>query len=159
MANEHLHSCADNRSPTASDRHAECRSERPAEGADERVERTRIEDLTAAYAVGPLGGRITLDGIRAAQNFDQAGLSGASTRTAMWGYSGGAIPTANAAELQPEYAPELNWSARRPVACSPISGRPWTTTTRRRPSVARCWADCSVSHANIPKSTDSSSGT
>ncbi|WKG10285.1 lipase family protein [Nocardia sp. PE-7] len=62
----------------------------------------------AAYAVGPLGGRITLDGIRAAQNFDQAGLSGAATRTAMWGYSGGAIPTAHAAELQPEYAPELN---------------------------------------------------
>ncbi|PXX57929.1 triacylglycerol lipase [Nocardia tenerifensis] len=62
----------------------------------------------AAYAVGPLGGRITLDAIRAAQNFEPAGLPGAATRTALWGYSGGAIPTAHAAELQPEYAPELN---------------------------------------------------
>ncbi|MFF3223613.1 lipase family protein [Nocardia suismassiliense] len=62
----------------------------------------------AAYAAGPLGARITLDSIRAAENFDQAGLSGAATRTALWGYSGGAIPTAHAAELQPTYAPELN---------------------------------------------------
>ncbi|WP_280383975.1 lipase family protein [Nocardia wallacei] len=62
----------------------------------------------AAYAAGPLGGRITLDGIRAAENFDPAGLQGAETRVAMWGYSGGAIPTAHAAELQPTYAPELN---------------------------------------------------
>ncbi|GAA5077353.1 lipase family protein [Nocardia iowensis] len=62
----------------------------------------------AAYAVGPLGGRITLDAIRAAQNFEPANLPGAATRTALWGYSGGAIPTAHAAELQPEYAPELN---------------------------------------------------
>ncbi|MFD6159221.1 lipase family protein [Nocardia sp. NPDC060256] len=62
----------------------------------------------AAYATGPLGGRITLDAIRAAQNFEPAGLPGAATRTAMWGYSGGAIPTAHAAELQRAYAPELN---------------------------------------------------
>lgn len=62
----------------------------------------------AAYAVGPLGGRITLDGIRAAENFEPAGLPGTDTRVALWGYSGGAIPTAHAAELQPEYAPELN---------------------------------------------------
>ncbi|MFE9576545.1 lipase family protein [Nocardia sp. NPDC006044] len=62
----------------------------------------------AAYAAGPLGGRITLDGIRAAENFAPAGLPGTATRTALWGYSGGAIPTAHAAELQPEYAPELN---------------------------------------------------
>ncbi|MFB8002454.1 lipase family protein [Nocardia sp. NPDC056000] len=62
----------------------------------------------AAYAVGPLGGRITLDGIRAAENFEPAGLPGTATRVALWGYSGGAIPTAHAAELQPEYAPELN---------------------------------------------------
>ncbi|NNH75141.1 lipase [Nocardia uniformis] len=62
----------------------------------------------AAYAVGPLGGRITLDGIRAAENFEPAGLPGTETRVGLWGYSGGAIPTAHAAELQPEYAPELN---------------------------------------------------
>ncbi|WP_067691556.1 lipase family protein [Nocardia jejuensis] len=62
----------------------------------------------AAYAVGPLGGRITLDGIRAAENFEPAGLSGTDTRVGLWGYSGGAIPTSHAAELQPQYAPELN---------------------------------------------------
>ncbi|WP_280449973.1 lipase family protein [Nocardia brasiliensis] len=62
----------------------------------------------AAWAAGPLGGRITLDGIRAAEHFDPAHLPGAETRVALWGYSGGAIPTAHAAELQPDYAPELN---------------------------------------------------
>ncbi|MFG1795058.1 lipase family protein [Nocardia sp. NPDC049149] len=62
----------------------------------------------AAYAAGPLGARITLDAIRAAENFEQAGLNGSATRTALWGYSGGAIPTAHAAELQHTYAPELN---------------------------------------------------
>lgn len=62
----------------------------------------------AAYAVGPLGGRITLDGIRAAENFEPAALPGTDTRVTLWGYSGGAIPTAHAAELQPTYAPELN---------------------------------------------------
>ncbi|MBF6180939.1 lipase family protein [Nocardia otitidiscaviarum] len=62
----------------------------------------------AAYAAGPLGGRITLDGIRAAERFAPAGLPGTDTRVAMWGYSGGAMPTAHAAELQPEYAPEIN---------------------------------------------------
>ncbi|MFI9502883.1 lipase family protein [Nocardia sp. NPDC052566] len=61
----------------------------------------------AAYATGPLGGRITLDAIRAAERFEPAGLPGTATRTALWGYSGGAIPTAHAAELQREYAPEL----------------------------------------------------
>lgn len=61
-----------------------------------------------AYAVGPVGGRITLDGIRAAERFAPAELSGDETPVALWGYSGGAIPTVHAAELQPEYAPELN---------------------------------------------------
>ncbi|RLP32120.1 lipase family protein [Nocardia seriolae] len=66
------------------------------------------EGPNAAYAVGPLGARITLDGIRAAEGFVPAGLPGTEARVAMWGYSGGAIPTAHAAELAPAYAPELN---------------------------------------------------
>ncbi|MGX1776756.1 lipase family protein [Nocardia brasiliensis] len=66
------------------------------------------EGNRSAYAAGPLGARITLDGIRAAENFDPAQLSGPDTRVAMWGYSGGAIPTGHAAELQPDYAPELH---------------------------------------------------
>ncbi|OCF87332.1 lipase family protein [Nocardia brasiliensis] len=66
------------------------------------------QGVEGAYAAGPLGGRITLDGIRAAEQFDPARLPGTDTRVAMWGYSGGAIPTGHAAELQPDYAPELN---------------------------------------------------
>ncbi|MFC9786879.1 lipase family protein [Rhodococcus sp. NPDC127528] len=62
----------------------------------------------SAYAAGPLGGRLTLDGIRAAQRFAPLDLPGAQTRVGMWGYSGGATATGHAAELQPSYAPELN---------------------------------------------------
>lgn len=53
-------------------------------------------------------GYATLDGIRAAEHFTPLGLPGSSTKTAMWGYSGGGIATSWAAELQPRYAPELN---------------------------------------------------
>ncbi|MFC9894272.1 lipase family protein [Nocardia sp. NPDC127579] len=52
-------------------------------------------------------GYATLDGIRAAENFAPLGLAGAATKVAMWGYSGGAIASSWAAELQPAYAPEL----------------------------------------------------
>ncbi|WP_442942984.1 lipase family protein [Nocardia sp. NBC_01503] len=60
-----------------------------------------------AYAAGPLGARITLDGIRAARNFEPMRLA-AGTRVGMYGYSGGAIVTGHAAELKQSYAPELN---------------------------------------------------
>ncbi|MEV6278119.1 lipase family protein [Nocardia sp. NPDC051832] len=53
-------------------------------------------------------GYATLDGIRAAANFAPAGLAGAKTKVAMWGYSGGGIASSWAAELQPQYAPELH---------------------------------------------------
>ncbi|MFI5782515.1 lipase family protein [Nocardia sp. NPDC051570] len=59
--------------------------------------------FTAAYVEG----RNTLDGIRAALNFAPAGLS-PGTPVGMLGYSGGARGTEFAAELAPEYAPELN---------------------------------------------------
>ncbi|WP_069163127.1 lipase family protein [Nocardia altamirensis] len=62
----------------------------------------------SAYAAGPLAGRITLDGIRAAANFDPMQLSGTATRVGLMGYSGGAIATGHAAELKRSYAPELN---------------------------------------------------
>ncbi|MEV6431905.1 lipase family protein [Nocardia sp. NPDC051463] len=61
----------------------------------------------SAYAAGPLAGRITLDGIRAAEHFDPMQLSGTQTRVGLMGYSGGAIATGHAAELRGEYAPEL----------------------------------------------------
>ncbi|SEC47937.1 lipase family protein [Rhodococcus koreensis] len=62
----------------------------------------------AAYAAGPLAGRITLDGIRAAENFDPLELSGRQTPVGLMGYSGGAIATGHAAELHESYAPDLN---------------------------------------------------
>ncbi|PKV77148.1 lipase family protein [Nocardia fluminea] len=61
----------------------------------------------AAFADGPMAGRITLDGIRAAENFAPLGLD-SDTKVGMWGYSGGSIPTMHAAELRKTYAPELN---------------------------------------------------
>jgi hypothetical protein len=60
------------------------------------------------YAAGPLAGHITLDAIRAAESFDALGLSGTDTPVGMWGYSGGALATAWAAQMQPTYASELN---------------------------------------------------
>jgi triacylglycerol lipase len=58
-----------------------------------------------AYAHGPTQAREVLDGIRAALLFPAAGLAGSPTT--MIGYSGGAIATVWAAQLQPTYAPEL----------------------------------------------------
>ncbi|MET0195635.1 MULTISPECIES: lipase family protein [Nocardiaceae] len=62
----------------------------------------------SAFAAGPLAGRITLDGIRAAENFDPLGLDGRATKVGMMGYSGGSIATGHAAELHESYAPDLN---------------------------------------------------
>ncbi|WP_040775424.1 lipase family protein, partial [Nocardia pneumoniae] len=62
----------------------------------------------AAFAHGPLAARIALDGIRAAERFAPLGLAGADTEVAMWGYSGGSIPTLHGAELRAVYAPEVN---------------------------------------------------
>ncbi|MGY1943848.1 lipase family protein [Nocardia asiatica] len=62
----------------------------------------------AAFAHGPLAARIALDGIRAAENFGPLELPGPDTEVAMWGYSGGSIPTLHGAELRGAYAPEVN---------------------------------------------------
>ncbi|QLY33052.1 hypothetical protein H0264_13170 [Nocardia huaxiensis] len=59
------------------------------------------------FAAGYVEGRNTLDGIRAALNFEPAGLDGANTPVALFGYSGGARGTEFAAELAADYAPEL----------------------------------------------------
>jgi len=60
------------------------------------------------WAAGINSGHGVLDGIRAAQGFAPAGLNGAATPTAMWGYSGGALASQWANELAADYAPELN---------------------------------------------------
>lgn len=61
-----------------------------------------------SFAAGPVAGRITLDGIRAAENFAPMQLAGEATKVGMSGYSGGAIATGHAAELAGSYAPELD---------------------------------------------------
>lgn len=62
----------------------------------------------SAYGASRMNAQATLDGIRAAENFAPAELSGPSTPTALWGYSGGTIPSSFANEIKQSYAPELN---------------------------------------------------
>ena len=72
---------------------------------------TDYEGPRFAYSAGVVEGQATLDGIRAAEQIPGTGLDGTRTPVAMWGYSGGAIATGWAAQLQPSYAPELNVKA------------------------------------------------
>ncbi|KAH7245208.1 putative secretory lipase [Fusarium tricinctum] len=65
------------------------------------------EGPKAAYLANKLAGYATLDGIRAAINSANFTGIAADPRVAMWGYSGGSIASAAAAELQQSYAPEL----------------------------------------------------
>ncbi|KAA8917591.1 hypothetical protein TRICI_000284 [Trichomonascus ciferrii] len=62
----------------------------------------------SAFTAGYLSGYATLDSIRAVlRSGNITGIQPNST-VSMWGYSGGALATGWAAELQPEYAPELS---------------------------------------------------
>ncbi|MCM6778559.1 lipase family protein [Nocardia sp. CDC159] len=79
-----------------------------AAGAGWVVNMPDFDGPNMAFGAGPLNGRITLDSIRAAENFVPLGLSGVATKVALAGYSGGAIPSGHAAELHPSYAPELD---------------------------------------------------
>ncbi|MFC4375048.1 lipase family protein [Nocardia halotolerans] len=65
------------------------------------------EGLGGRFGAAREPGYRALDGIRAALGFAPLGLS-ASTPVALWGYSGGGLATAWAAELAGEYAPELD---------------------------------------------------
>lgn len=60
-----------------------------------------------AYGAGRLEGHAVLDGVRATLASPESGLS-SSTKVGLWGYSGGALATGWAAQLQPSYAPELH---------------------------------------------------
>lgn len=66
-----------------------------------------IEGQTADFAAGPEYGQITLDGIRAALNSKKLRL-GTKAKVGLLGYSGGAIATNWAAQLAPQYAPDIN---------------------------------------------------
>lgn len=61
-----------------------------------------------AYAAGRMAGHAVLDSIRGALKLPEASVEGRRTEVAMVGYSGGAIATGWAAQLQPSYAPRLN---------------------------------------------------
>lgn len=61
-----------------------------------------------AFAAGPMAAHAVLDSIRGTLASPEAELNGASTKVAMMGYSGGAIATGWAAQLHPDYAPEID---------------------------------------------------
>jgi hypothetical protein len=66
------------------------------------------EGPLASFTAGVQSGHATLDSVRAVLS-SGFGLS-SNARYAMWGYSGGALASEWAAELQVQYAPELNFS-------------------------------------------------
>lgn len=65
------------------------------------------EGPQAMYLANLLAGYATLDGIRAALASTAFTGIDSSAKVGMWGYSGGSLASAWAAELQPAYAPEL----------------------------------------------------
>ncbi|KAI0836650.1 LIP-domain-containing protein [Hypoxylon sp. FL0890] len=68
------------------------------------------EGPTAAFGANVQAGHATLDSIRAVLSLANTYGLGNIT-VGMWGYSGGSMATEAAAELQVQYAPELNISA------------------------------------------------
>lgn len=70
------------------------------------------EGPLASFTAGVQSGHATIDSVRAAFNANETNGIGLppDTRSAMWGYSGGALASEWAAELQVQYAPELNFS-------------------------------------------------
>jgi len=67
-----------------------------------------FEGPLASYTAGVMSGHATIDSIRAVLN-SGFGLSD-QTKYVMWGYSGGALASEWAAELQVQYAPELQFA-------------------------------------------------
>lgn len=61
-----------------------------------------------AFSAGRMAGHAVLDAARGAIATPASGLDASRTKVAMVGYSGGAIATGWAAQLQPGYAPELD---------------------------------------------------
>jgi hypothetical protein len=67
------------------------------------------EGPESRFLDGVNSGRAVLDGIRAARALEPDGVGPASPIGA-WGYSGGAFATLWAAQLQPEYAPDIQFA-------------------------------------------------
>lgn len=67
-----------------------------------------FEGPFASYGAGVQAGHSTLDSLRAVLKVvGDHGFQTTKARTALWGYSGGAVATAFAAELAGTYAPDL----------------------------------------------------
>ncbi|KAI0003985.1 LIP-domain-containing protein [Xylariaceae sp. FL0662B] len=66
-----------------------------------------FEGPLAAFTVGPQAGHAVLDSVRAVFAADAVPLTPANTHAALWGYSGGSIASAFAAEQEGAYAPGL----------------------------------------------------
>jgi hypothetical protein len=64
------------------------------------------EGPQSEFLVAGVQAKGILDGIRAAENFADAGLS-REAPIGLWGYSGGGLATLTAAQWHPSYAPEL----------------------------------------------------
>lgn len=64
------------------------------------------EGPQSQFLGGYMEGRGVLDGVRAARSFEPAGIA-ADAPVGLWGYSGGAVASAFAAQLQPLYAKKL----------------------------------------------------
>ncbi|WP_280235161.1 lipase family protein [Nocardia cyriacigeorgica] len=75
------------------------------------------EGMRGHFGAGREPGYRTLDGVRAALDFAPLGLS-ATTPVGLWGYSGGGLATAWAAEVAADYAPEIDIVGA--VAGSPV---------------------------------------
>lgn len=71
------------------------------------------EGPLASFTAGVMSGHAVLDGVRAALSTDCKDALGfsESVQYALWGYSGGALASEWATELQVQYAPELSFSA------------------------------------------------
>lgn len=67
------------------------------------------EGPLASFTAGHMSGQATLDSVRAIFNYQDFEIYEPQTTYALWGYSGGALASEWAAELQPAYAPELNF--------------------------------------------------
>ena len=67
-----------------------------------------FEGPLAAFIAGPQEGHATLDSIRAVKSLS-LGLA-PDARVALWGYSGGSLASEFAAEMQVQYAPEMQIS-------------------------------------------------
>lgn len=67
------------------------------------------EGPLASFTAGVQSGHATIDSIRASFNARQTSGLCENATYAMWGYSGGALASEWAAELQVQYAPEMNF--------------------------------------------------